>query len=162
MSLLDLSALATVPALKSIDLPLLLDVLEQEGGTWVGARVALVREPANFDYEALASLLSAPSDSFPLRLADALAHIQELGQERFDYHPRPFQVAARYWQATRELRRSAPSTLAKSAPAVAPPAARIAQGSAGLASSASSRASRSSRMRRRSASRSALASANSA
>jgi hypothetical protein len=78
MTTLNLRRFATPAALKTIEIGALIDLLEREGSAYVSATVPLVRDAETFDYPALALLLANPREGFPVRLADALHHINEL------------------------------------------------------------------------------------
>lgn len=120
MSTLNLRRFANPAALKTIEIGALVDLLEKEGGAYVGDHLHLVRDPATFDYPALALLLANPRDGFPVKLADALHHIHELADpdgleamlDAIDdrglhlglgVDPSPADVAVRLWLADHDL-----------------------------------------------------------
>ncbi len=120
MSTLNLRRFATPAALKTIEINALADLLEREGGAYIGEHVHLVRDAGTFDYEGLALLLADPREGFPVRLADALHHINELADadgleamiEAIDERgltldvgakPSPADVAVRLWLLDHDL-----------------------------------------------------------
>jgi len=78
MSALNFRRFANVGTLKKVHIDYLVDLLEQTGGSYVTDRVKLVRDEEEFDYEKLVELLLTPEDGFPVKLADALHHINEM------------------------------------------------------------------------------------
>lgn len=78
MSSLNLKRFSDVGTLRKIHIDYLIDLLEATGGSYVTERVELVRDEEEFDYKALAALLLSPEDGFPVELADALHHVNEL------------------------------------------------------------------------------------
>lgn len=114
MTTLNLRRFATPAALKTIEIGALIDLLELEGSAYVSTTVPLVRDAETFDYTALALLLANPREGFPVRLADALHHINELADaagleqmlDAVEFHgialavgaePSPADVAVRLW-----------------------------------------------------------------
>ena len=78
MSALNFRRFANVGTLKKVHIDYLVDLLEKTGGSYVTDRVGLVRDEEEFDYEKLVELLLTPEDGFPVKLADALHHINEM------------------------------------------------------------------------------------
>jgi hypothetical protein len=78
MSTLNPRRFASVGTLKKVHINYLVDLLEQTGGDFVSSRVELVRDDDAFDYKGLSALLLTPQDGFPVPLADALHHINEM------------------------------------------------------------------------------------
>jgi len=120
MSSLNLRRFAAVGTLKKVHIDSLVELLEETGGSYVAGRVELVRDEEAFDYEALAAVLLTPQDGFPVALADALHHINEMAtaegmddllaaaQERgldldVGDEPTPADVALQAWIADRDL-----------------------------------------------------------
>lgn len=120
MSTLNPRRFANVGTLKKVHIDYLMNLLEEAGGDYVRSRIDLVRDENEFDYDDLSYLLLTPQDGFPVELADALHHINEMatleGMDKLlevveengldleiDDEPTPADVALQVWILDREI-----------------------------------------------------------
>lgn len=81
MSSLNLRRIADAEVLQRVSFHHLVDLLKEEGGDAIASRFDLGLPHDDFPFEDLARILANPPDDFPIGLADALHHVNELADD---------------------------------------------------------------------------------